>query len=105
MQPSQEALDDLVKQIVEKVHPLQVILFGSAARHGLSVANDIDLLIVMPDGTHRRETSHSLYRNLTGKGVPFDLVITTPSILHEHQDNIGLIYKSILEEGKVVYAA
>ena len=31
MEVDQQALDELVKRIVEAVHPLKIILFGSAA--------------------------------------------------------------------------
>jgi len=32
MQPDEEKLQELVNRIVEAVHPLRIILFGSAAR-------------------------------------------------------------------------
>ncbi len=32
MQPDSEAVDLLIRSIIEAVHPLKIILFGSAAR-------------------------------------------------------------------------
>ena len=51
-----ELLDDLVERVVEAVHPRRIILFGSGARGDLGPNSDLDLLIVMTDGTHRRQT-------------------------------------------------
>lgn len=99
------AIEDLVSRIVETVHPLKIVLFGSAARDDLKASSDIDLLVVMPDGVHRRRTAQELYQKIRGVGVPFDLVVATPRDLEEHKDNPGLIYRTILEEGKEVYAA
>lgn len=98
-------LDRLVRGVVELAHPLRIILFGSAARGRRRPDSDVDLLIVVPEGTHRRQTAHQLYRGLSGVGVPFDLVIATPSDLERHRDNAGLIYGTILREGVELYAA
>ena len=102
--PTQEKLDALVRRIVETVHPLRVILFGSAAREGIEHAHDIDLLIVMPDGAPRRKTAQRLYRELPGDRPPLDILVTTPSLLEKHRNSIGLIYPTILDEGREVYA-
>ena len=90
---------------VEAVHPLRIILFGSAARGDMGPNSDLDVLVVMPDGTHRRRTAQSLYRQITGLGVPFDILVATPADLEKHRDNIGLVYRTVLREGKEVYAA
>ena len=41
-----------MKKMVEAVHPLRIILFGSAARGDMRPDSDIDLLIVMPEGAN-----------------------------------------------------
>jgi predicted nucleotidyltransferase len=98
-------LDRLVRQIVEAVHPLRILLFGSAARGEATSGSDLDLLVVMPEGIHRRKTAQELYRKIRGAGVAFDLVVATPADLERHRDNPGLIYRTILEEGQEVYVA
>ena len=100
-----EAIEDLVKRIVDEAHPLRIVVFGSAARGEMVQDSDIDLLVVMPEGTHRRRTAQRLYRKIRGVGVPFDIVVATPNDLEKHRENIGLIYWRILKEGKEVYAA
>ena len=98
-------LDELVERIVEEVHPLRIILFGSAAKGKEEPSSDIDLLVVMPEGVHRRRIAQRLYQNIIRAGVPFDILVATPADLQKHKDNIGLIYRTILQEGKEVYAA
>ncbi len=65
--------------------------------------SDLDLLVVMPEGVHRRRTAQKLYREITGLGVPFDIVVATPNDLEKHKQNVGFIYKSVLKEGKEIY--
>ena len=105
MQSEPEVIEQLVRRIIELVQPLRIILFGSAARGEMRPDSDIDVLVVMPEGVHRRRTAQLLYRQIRGLGVPFDILVATPDDLERHKDNIGLIYQSILREGREVYAA
>lgn len=95
----------LVEKIIQIAHPLRIVLFGSTVRGEAGADSDIDLMVVMPEGTHRRHAAQLLYRNIRGIGIPFDLVVATPSDLEKYKNNLGLIYKTILEEGKEIYAA
>jgi len=104
MKDISEKIDLLVKRIVSEVNPLRIILFGSAATGEMTEESDIDLLVIMPEGVHKRRTSQHLYLNIKNIDVPFDILVTTNSDLMLHKDDIGLIYKSILKEGKEVYA-
>jgi len=105
METYSKKVEELVQRIVEEVRPLRIILFGSAARGEVGPNSDIDLLVVMPEGVHRRRTAQLLYQNVKGLGVPFDILVATPGDLQKHKDNIGLIYRAILQEGREVYAA
>jgi predicted nucleotidyltransferase len=100
-----KVIESLVQKIVEAVHPLKIILFGSYASDKAAPESDIDVLVVMPEGVHCRRTAQLLYRQIRGLGVPFDILVTTPRILVKHKDNIGLIYRTVLKEGKEIYAA
>ena len=100
-----KVIESLVQEIVEAIHPLKIILFGSYAQDKANPESDIDVLVVMPEGVHCRRTAQLLYRQIKGLGVPFDILVTTPGALEMHKDNIGLIYRTILKEGKEIYAA
>ena len=93
----------LVRRIVEEASPLRVIVFGSAARGDQGPDSDVDVLVVVKPGTHRRRTAQHLYRTIRGVKVPFDILVATPDDLERYGDNAGLVYGSALREGKVVY--
>jgi predicted nucleotidyltransferase len=84
---------------------MKIILFGSAARGDMGPDSDVDLLVVMPEGTHRLDTMGYLYRTVRGVRVPFDVIVATPTDLERYGDRPGLIYKTVLREGRAVYAA
>jgi predicted nucleotidyltransferase len=105
MNRNQKDIDQLVKSVVEAVQPLKIILFGSAAREDAAADSDVDLLVVMPEGAHRRQTARYLYKHLGEFGIPVDILVATPGDLKRHKNNIGLIYRTVLQEGKEVYAA
>jgi predicted nucleotidyltransferase len=104
MENYENKIKELVRRIVEEVHPLQIILFGSAAKSEIGPNSDLDVLVVMPEGSHRRRTAQLLYEKIVGLGIPFDIVVATPGDLKKHRNNVGLIYRTILEEGREIYA-
>ncbi len=100
-----ELLDDLVERIVEAVHPRRIILFGSGARGDLGPHSDFDLLVIMADGVHRRQTAQTIYRSLMGLGIAKDVVVATEDDLLEHSDNPSLVLFPALREGREIYRA
>jgi predicted nucleotidyltransferase len=104
MQPDARVIDQLIQQIVAAVHPLRIVLFGSAARGEMGPNSDFDVMVVMPNGTHRRKTAQTLYREVEGVSVPFDAIVATPEDLDRYSNSIGLVYRTVLEEGVVIYA-
>lgn len=99
-----QIVGNLVARIVNVAHPIRIILFGSAGRGEMGPDSDIDVMVVMPDGTHRLNATRELYKQLSGFGFPVDIVIATPRILEQHKNNIGLIYRTVLAEGREIYA-
>jgi len=100
-----EVLNELVRRIVEAVHPVRIILFGSAARGEMGPDSDLDVLVVMPDGIHRRDTATVVYRCLRRFPYPKDIVVATVGDLALYGDAIGLVYRQALKEGKELYHA
>jgi len=105
MQSTTASLDEIVRRIVAEAQPRRIVLFGSAARGELREGSDLDLLIVMPDGVHRRRTAQRLYTSLRGVGVPYDLVVATEGDLLRHGTTPGYVYRRALAEGRELYAA
>ncbi len=98
-------LSTLTKTIVDSVHPLRIILFGSAARGSMGRNSDIDVLVVMPEGTHRRRTAQRIYRALSGTGFSKDILVVTQKDIRDFGDEPSLVIKPALEEGKELYRA
>ena len=101
----QEILEDLVRRVVEAVHPLRIILFGSAARGEMGPDSDLDVLVVMPDGVHRRRTAQTVYRSLRGLGMAKDVVVVTESDIRQYGSNPSLVLFPALQHGKELYRA
>ncbi|MEW6358315.1 MAG: nucleotidyltransferase domain-containing protein [Planctomycetota bacterium] len=101
----QEIIEELVQRIVRTVHPLRIVLFGSAARSQMGPDSDLDVLVVMPDGAHRRQTAQTIYRGLMGLGMAKDIVVVTESDVRQYGDNPSLVLCPALREGKEIYRA
>lgn len=98
-------LNELVRRIVETVHPRRILLFGSAARGKMGPNSDLDILVVMPDGIHRRHTAQTLYRYLPAIGIGKDIIVVTESDVRDYGGNPSLVLYPALREGKEVYLA
>jgi len=100
----QKTIKRMVKRIVERFNPDQVILFGSHARGTAGPDSDVDLLVVMPFAGSRREKAVEIGVALHGIGVPKDIVVTTPEDFEWRKEIPGTIERPAALEGKVLYA-
>jgi predicted nucleotidyltransferase len=103
--PNKRLLDEITRRIVASVKPQRVLLFGSAARGRMSKNSDIDMLVVMREPIHRRQTAQKIYRNLHGTGIAVDIIVATEKDLERYGQREGTILKSALQEGRVLYEA
>jgi uncharacterized protein len=99
----QLVIREMVRRIVEAQHPLKIILFGSYARGTSGPESDVDLLVVMPDGTKKRDTAVAIRRVLAGVGLAKDIVVTTPGEIALRGAMVGTVLKPALRDGKVLY--
>ncbi len=105
MQLAREKLDDLVERILDAAQPVRIVLFGSAARGEARADSDIDVLVIVPRGSHRRTTARMIYRRLLGFGLPVDVVVATQEDVEKYSASPGLVYREALGEGRELYAA
>ncbi|HOU13362.1 MAG TPA: nucleotidyltransferase domain-containing protein [Anaerolineae bacterium] len=96
-------LPEITNRILAVSDPAQIILFGSYARGDWGPDSDLDLLVVLDQVDSTRAASVSLRGALRGLLVPIDVLVATPEQLERHRNTIGLIYRTILTEGKVLY--
>jgi len=100
-----EAISEMTERIVQRFHPVRIILFGSHARGDARPDSDVDLLVVLPQVDDKRESAVQIRQALADLPVAKDIIVTTPSELERFGDMIGLIYRPALREGKVLYEA
>ena len=105
MRPDRELLDEVVHRIVSAVSPLRIILFGSAARGKMQQHSDLDVLVIMPDGTPCRHIAKKLYRQLRGLPCAKDILVVQQCDVEQHGENPYLIIHTALTEGKELYHA
>jgi len=98
-----EQLPEITKRIRETSDPEKIILFGSYARGDNLPDSDVDLLVVMNSVQSPRSESIRIRRNLRGLLVPVDVIVTSLEQLEHHKNTVGMIYRTILNEGKVIY--
>ena len=100
-----DALDDIIRRIVEVAHPERIILFGSASRGTMTANSDIDLLVVTRGPVHRGHLTEAIYMNLIGSGQAVDVIVVTPEDVERYRDSHAVVIVPAMREGKVIYAA
>jgi predicted nucleotidyltransferase len=98
-------IDKIISIIVSLASPDRIILFGSYARGNNTEKSDIDLLIIKKGLKNGRKISGSIYIAFLENeiGIPVDLLTIDYDRYIELNNEIGYIYKTIKEEGKVIY--
>lgn len=100
---SSALLNKIVDRILEVARPEKIILFGSAIHGKMGPNSDVDMLIVAPNGTHRRHLAQQIYQNMIGVGSPVDIIVITPADIDQYQHQPALIIEPALREGRVIY--
>lgn len=98
------AIGEMVRQIVKRFEPEQIILFGSHARGTAGPDSDVDFLVVMPVVGSRRDKAVEIGVALRGFRLPKDVIVTTPEAFAWRKDIVGTIEWPAAHEGKVLYA-
>ena len=91
--------------IVEAVSPDKIILFGSRARGEFTVHSDYDLFVIKDGIQNEREISRQINYRLLHEDIAqaVDIVVASAETWHRNVNTIGMIYKTIDEEGITVY--
>jgi len=98
-------IDKIIPIIISIASPDQIILFGSYARGDNTEKSDIDLLIIKKGLKSSFDIIDSIemafYENKIR--IPVDLLAIDYNRYNELNSEIGYIYKTIKEQGKVIY--
>ena len=101
--PDETVVATMVDRIVDRFDPQRIVLFGSLARGEVTAHSDVDLLVVMPDGTDRHEAAVEMHVALGGMGTAKDIVVTTPDEIARRGHIIGTVLREALREGIVLH--
>ena len=98
-------IDQIVNTIVSTVAPDKIILFGSYARGDYKKNSDIDILILKKGLKKERDITYRLYVDFFNKKIsaPVNLIAMDSDKYDKLSNEIGYIYKTIKQEGKVIY--
>lgn len=92
---------NMTDRIVERFSPLRIMLFGSQARGTANRHSDIDLLVVMKNGTNRRNAELDMMRATAGFPIDKTLIVTTPESI-PNATGVSVVFYA-LREGITLY--
>ena len=93
----------MTERIAERFAPERIILFGSRARDNAKAGSDVDLLVVMPDGTEQHDAAVAMHLLLGDLPLAKDILVTTPDHIARRGHVSGTVLRPALREGKVLY--
>jgi predicted nucleotidyltransferase len=98
----QRAINQVIKQIVEKFKPQKIILFGSYARGNPHPESDVDLLVVMDTQLKEIQQAIQICQQIEYR-FGLDLIVHTPEYLAERMKMGDWFLRDVIKEGKVIY--
>jgi len=102
--PTADDIQRVVDLVVQTVSPLRIVLFGSAARGELRPGSDLDIMVVVPDGSDVRHCERGLHgMQRPGVGVPVDFIVVTPAEFERHRQSMGMVYGEVARDGRELY--
>jgi predicted nucleotidyltransferase len=99
-----DELDRLVRQIVAKVDPVAIYLFGSRARGDADDDSDYDLMIVVPDDFPAGQANtHTAFQCVEGRRIPIDAVMVRRGRFRERAAQVGTLSHQVNRDGVLLY--
>ena len=96
-------IEYMASRIAEKFRPRRIMLFGSQARGTADYHSDVDLLVVMDDGTDRRSAAIEMRRAVMDLPISKDIMVTTPDEIARRGNLVGTVLRPALREGVTLY--
>jgi predicted nucleotidyltransferase len=98
-------MKQIVAFITSKIAPERIVLFGSYARGDNREDSDIDILIIIKNLENERKITGALYKDLLKENIsiPIDFLAIDYDKYNKLKNETGYIYKTIEQEGQVLY--
>ena len=93
----------MVERIVKRFDPLSVWLFGSMARGNCNEHSDVDLMVIMPEGTNCMDAELEITLEVNGSMLPKDIFVNTPDQWDGKVHDVGSVQYSISRHGVLLY--
>jgi predicted nucleotidyltransferase len=96
-------LQEMVRRIVEAVHPDKIILFGSYARGEADENSDLDLMVVAPSEAPRWKRTKPVLQALRGVLFPKDIIWYTQEEINDWRGVRSHLVSRVMDEGRLLY--
>ena len=93
----------MVERVVDRFYPISVWLFGSMARGDCNRHSDVDLMVIMPEGTDRKTAELDIMAELRGSMLPKDVLVNTPDTFQRTVDDLGTVQHMVRKHGVMLY--
>ena len=93
----------MVERVVERFDPISVWLFGSMARGDCNMHSDVDLMVIMPEGTDCKTAGLDIRGELRGSMLPKDIMVNTPDTFRRMANDLGSIQYDVSKYGVMLY--
>jgi|SRR5579859_763196 len=99
-------LSEVVRRLVQELHPERIYLFGSRARGDAHADSDYDVLLLVHERTgEATEMESRAYGALRGVHRPVDVVILTEDYYDWMLGAAASLPSTVRREGRLLYAA
>jgi len=100
---TESVISEMIDRLVREFDPLKIVLFGSHARGDANEHSDVDLLVVLPEVSERRQEVVDMRVALADLPLPKDVIVTTPEEIRRRGHLVGTVLRPALREGRVMY--
>jgi predicted nucleotidyltransferase len=101
--PVATTLPAAVRQLVRRLQPERVLLFGSYAGGMPTPVSDVDLLVVLDTALPSIERHVLVSETLFPRDFPLDLIVVTPAELTDRLARGDRSLVNILRHGRILY--
>ncbi len=98
-----DLMEAIVEKIVQNIHPLKVIVFGSCAYGNQGPDSDLDLLIVQKTDLPKHDRTIPIRNLFKPQPCAMDILVYTPEEIEYWNGTVNHIITEVFETGKVFY--
>ena len=99
----QSLINDVVRTIAERFHPLRIVLFGSQATGEAGPDSDLDLMVEMETDLKPVDRAIAIALLFGDRLWPLDVVVFTPAEVARDLRRVGSLVHMIETAGRTVY--